>query len=198
MKRIVVTIAAFFPILNNYAYSLLCRIGNYEKKMEQVSSLVLYSYEVQNMKTACNSPGTHVSHAAHFSSSITYNHSVNKINVKKICLNSIQITKICEIIEKATIGYSVVGYKRKCSNINIESCYLETIDNSQVNKSCYRIHFMMEYYSVENVHSHCYYEYYVTKDKSVYFRYDTESGSSSSSKKLDSQSWLRKIIKEIE
>lgn len=135
------------------------------KQINDSHDLVLMpSYGAGFRKTAHSSHGS----ASHYSS-VQYIKKTNKNDIKKIAFDIDVISEMKEIIEKRFKTHS--SYNRcECGGIQVIYTYLLSIDDITINKKCYSIKFLLEYYTDNDMHGHDYYHYYLTEDGSLYYR----------------------------
>lgn len=168
------------------AVSLLTSIQLSMSKSKQLND----SHDLVLIPSAGLRNTTHFSHgsASHYSS-VQYVKKTNKNDIKKIVFDIDVISKMKEIIEKRFETHS--SYKRcECGGIQVIYTYLLSIDDITINKKCYSIRFLLEYYTDNDMHGHDYYHYYLTEDGSLYYRGEPFFLKGN----MEKNNWLKQIL----
>lgn len=155
MKRIVV-LATSLLALNQ-------TLTSKNKNLNRSCGLVLtYS---QNISSKNQHHYSHSS-ASHYSA-IQYVKNIDKNDINRIILKPVIISNIKKLIEK-NFGAS---YERcECSEIQVVYTNLLSINATAINKKCYSLRFLLQYYTENGIHGHDYYHFYLNESSDTYYK----------------------------
>ena len=174
MKRLVVLVASLLT-LNQLLISK-------SKNVNECCRLVLTSFQNVSSKNQ-----HHYSHgsASHYSA-VQYAKKINKNDINKIILKPDIISNIQRLIEKK---YEASYERCECSEIEIVYTHLLSINDTAINKKCYSIKFLLQYYTEGGIHGHDYYHFYLTENDNLYYRIEPfyQKGN------IEKVDWLKQI-----
>lgn len=108
----------------------------------------------------------HMSHgSAHHYSAVTYAKNIRTNLIKDINKSQAELQEINKVLSLAWMPSD--GRRVECRISQISYVDLLSIDKLEINKRCYMITFISEYFS-ESSHSHTYYTYYFAEDGTKY------------------------------
>lgn len=174
MKRLVVLVASLLT-LNQLLISK-------SKNVNECCRLVLTSFQNVSSKNQ-----HHYSHgsASHYSA-VQYAKKINKNDINKIILKPDIISNIQRLIEEK---YESSYERCECSEIEIVYTHLLSINDTAINKKCYSINFLLQYYTEGGIHGHDYYHFYLTENDNLYYRIEPfyQKGN------IEKVDWLKQI-----
>lgn len=143
------------------------------------------------MSTSGGNCRQHYSHgSAHHYSAVTYAKNVKFNLVNEVNRSEDELQKINEAL---SIGHMPSdGRRAVCQVYRISYVDLLSINEMQINRRCYMITFISEYFG-EASHSHTYCTYFFTEDDTMYYRTQpyVKSG------KINEIEWAAQILKLI-
>ena len=133
----------------------------------------------------------HFSHgSAHHYSAVTYAKSIKTNLIKDINKSKAELQKINKVLSLEWTPSD--GTRVECRISQISYVDLLFIDKLEINKRCYMITFISEYFS-ESSHSHTYYTYYFAEDGTKYYR----TAPYVKSGEIDELKWVTNVLELI-
>ena len=175
MKRIVILFASLFA-LNQLLLSK-------NRNLNRACGLILTSS--QNISSKDQYHYSHGS-ASHYSA-VQYVKSINKNDINRIVLKPEIIYNIKKLIEKKFVA----SYERcECGEIQIVYTNLLSINATAINKKCYSLRFLLQYYTKNGIHGHDYYHFYLTENRDIYYRIEPYYKIGN----IENTDWLKQLL----
>jgi uncharacterized protein (UPF0371 family) len=175
MKRIAVLVASLMA-LNQLLISK-------SKDLNRCCGLILTSSQNVSSKNQ-----HHYSHgsASHYSA-VQYVKKIDKNDINRIILKPEIISNIKKLIEKKFVA----SYERcECSDIQVVYTNLLSINTTAINKKCYSLKFLLQYYTENGIHGHGYYHFYLTENSDTYYKIEPHYLKGN----IENADWLKQIL----